>query len=53
MTFRFFANPHLHFGPGTINRLSELVTFHGKTLLLITGAQSLQKTNHWPRLLDA
>lgn len=53
MAFRFIANPHLHFGPGTINRLPELVPPHGNTLLLITGAQSLQKSNHWPRLLDA
>lgn len=53
MAFNFFANPHLHFGPGTINRLPELITSHGKTLLLITGARSLQKSDHWPRLLDA
>ncbi len=53
MAFNFFANPHLHFGPGHINRLPELITFHGNTLLLITGARSLQKSDHWPRVMNA
>jgi alcohol dehydrogenase class IV len=53
MAFRFFSNPQLHFGPGTISRLPGLVTSQGKTLLLITGARSLQKNGGLQRCLDA
>jgi alcohol dehydrogenase class IV len=53
MAFRFFSNPQLHFGPGTIHRLPGLVTSHGRSLLLITGARSLQKSDVLPRCLDA
>lgn len=52
MEFNFFANPYLHFGPGTIKLLPRMVTSHGNTLLLITGARSLRKSDHWPRILE-
>jgi len=53
MAFDFFANPKLQFGPGKIDMLPKLARGYGDTLLLITGAQSFQKTGHWPKLLKA
>ena len=52
MEFDFFANHLVQFGPGKIDRLPELVGLYGDTLLLITGAGSFQKSEHWPQLLN-
>lgn len=51
MEFNYSANPHLQFGPGKIDQLPKLARFYGDTLLLITGSQSFQKSDHWPKLL--
>jgi len=42
MEFNFFANHHVQFGPGKIDRLPELVKLFGNTLLLITGGKSFK-----------
>lgn len=50
MEFDFFTNPHLQFGPGKMETLAEQASQYGKTLLLITGAESFKKSDHWPTL---
>ncbi|MCP4673859.1 MAG: iron-containing alcohol dehydrogenase [Desulfobacula sp.] len=52
MEFIFFANHHVQFGPGKIGQLPKLVRLYGKTLLLITGTESFQKSDHWPQLFS-
>ncbi len=51
MEFNFFSNPHVQFGAGKIDRLPELAKVYGNTLLLITGAESFPKSDHWSLLL--
>lgn len=51
MEFNFSANPQVLFGPGKIDQLPGLAGRYGNTLLLITGAESFQKSDHWPWLL--
>jgi alcohol dehydrogenase class IV len=53
MEFNFFANSLVQFGQGKIDRFPELAAFYGNTLLLITGAKSFQKSEHWQKLLMA
>ncbi|OGR15502.1 MAG: hypothetical protein A2097_05495 [Desulfobacula sp. GWF2_41_7] len=53
MEFNYSANPHIQFGPGKIDQLPKLARFYGDSLLLITGTESFQKSDHWPKLLKA
>lgn len=39
--------PRIEFGPGSINKLPELAACYGNTLLLVTGARSLQQSGAW------
>lgn len=39
--------PRIEFGPGSINKLAELAARYGNTLLLVTGARSLQQSGAW------
>jgi alcohol dehydrogenase class IV len=52
MEFNFVANHNVQFGPGKIDQLPKLVRLYGNILLLITGAGSFQKSDHWPQLLN-
>ena len=40
--------PRIEFGPGSINKLPALAAFYGNTILLVTGAKSLQQSGAWP-----
>jgi len=40
--------PRIEFGPGSINKLPALAALYGKTMLLVTGAKSLQQSAAWP-----
>lgn len=51
MDFTFFSNPQLQFGPGKRSMLPGLIKNYGNRLLLITGAESFQKSDYWPLLL--
>lgn len=51
MEFNFFSNPHLEFGPGKLAKLPKLASRYGKNLLLITGAESFEKSDHGQTLL--
>lgn len=48
--FSFARTPELHFGPGSISRLPELITRFGTRLLLVTGGASLPQSPRWPGL---
>ena len=39
--------PRIEFGPGSINKLPQLAARYGNTLLLVTGARSLQQSGAW------
>ena len=43
--------PRIVFGPGQIGQLPTLARQYGKQALLITGAHSFRKSEHWDRLL--
>ena len=51
MEFNFFSNHNVQFGAGKRDQLPKLAEFYGDTLLLITGAESLRKSDKWPQLL--
>ena len=40
--------PRIEFGAGSINQLPTLARSFGKTILLVTGARSLQDSGAWP-----
>jgi len=40
--------PRIEFGPGSINRLPALAALYGDTILLVSGAKSLQQSGAWP-----
>jgi alcohol dehydrogenase len=45
--FSIVRFPRIEFGPGSINRLPALAARYGHTLLLVTGAKSLQRSGAW------
>lgn len=44
--------PRIEFGPGSIQRLPDLLAGYGTRALLVTGAGSLQRSAVWERLAD-
>ncbi|MCB1774770.1 MAG: iron-containing alcohol dehydrogenase [Gammaproteobacteria bacterium] len=52
-SFEVARLPEIHFGSGTFDRLPEILQRYGRSVLLVTGAASLQRTPRWQRLLDA
>lgn len=51
--FSFAKIPALHFGPGKICLLPELISQQGnRRVLLVTGGRSLQASGHLERILD-
>lgn len=51
--FKFTANSQLYFGEAKFKLLPKLVACFGTNLLLVSGAESFQKTNHYQWLSDA
>lgn len=39
--------PRLIFGPGTIGRLGEIVAPFGRSALLVTGSEALERSDSW------
>jgi alcohol dehydrogenase class IV len=50
--FNFASTPHLYFGAGKRNVLSDVVRTYGSKILLITGGHSLQSSTQGKQLLD-
>ena len=44
--------PRIEFGPGSINKLPDLAARYGRTLLLVTGARSLQQSGAWSSIVQ-
>ena len=49
--FTFFAMPRLIVGPGTLGRLGAMAALFGKTALLVTGSESLERSGHLSSML--
>jgi len=45
--------PRIEFGASTVKKLPELATAYGNTVLLVTGAHSLDQSGVWPALEQA
>ncbi|MBF0517284.1 MAG: iron-containing alcohol dehydrogenase [Nitrospirae bacterium] len=52
-TFNFAKTPAIYFGTGVFNKLPTLVSRLGKTVLLVTGGASLQKSGRLDKLCSA
>jgi len=50
--FRFARLPLIHFGGGKINELPGIVSYFGKSILLVTGARSFIDSRRAGRLFD-
>jgi alcohol dehydrogenase len=51
--FTFTPLPRLFFGIGRVAELSRIIHQYGNTVLLVLGANSFRKTDHWPRMQEA
>ena len=51
--FSFTPLPRLYFGIGRITELPRLLQEYGNDVLLLLGAESFRKTDHWPQLKEA
>jgi len=51
--FTFTPLPRLFFGIGRVTELSRILNEYGNTVLLVLGANSFRKTDHWPNLQQA
>lgn len=49
--FSFSGMPRLNFGAGAIGSLGEYAVSFGKRVLLVTGAASLERSGHLPRMV--
>ena len=49
--FKFARIPHIYFGPGKINLLTNLAEQYGNKVLLVTGSQSLEQSGKLDVLL--
>ena len=50
--FSLLPLPAIHFGVGRFSRLAELAGTFGKNILVVTGAQALQRSGHLSELMD-
>jgi alcohol dehydrogenase len=46
-SFSIARFPRIEFGPGSLEKLPALISRYGKTVLLVTGAGSLQRSGVW------
>jgi len=45
--------PRIEFGRGVFTKLDKIIAGYGQHVLIVTGAGSLQATEHWPLLLNS
>jgi len=50
-SFAFSAMPRLIVGPGTIGRIGEIAASYGKSALLVTGSEALERSGHLSQML--
>ncbi len=50
--FNFARLPKIYFGGGKINELPEIISYYGKSVLLVTGARSFMDSRRAGRLFD-
>ena len=53
LPFSIARLPRIEFGRGVFNKTAKLVSSFGKHVLIVTGAASLQKTEHWSLLISS
>ncbi len=49
--FTFSAMPRLIVGPGTIGRIGQIAASFGKSVLLVTGSEALERSGHLSQML--
>jgi len=49
-SFTISLLPKIEFGPGCFNKLPELLAQYGQKILLVTGKQSIESSDHWQLL---
>lgn len=52
-TFQVARLPEIHFGPGAVSKLADILAGYGERVLLVTGQSSFQNSDRWRPLLDA
>jgi hypothetical protein len=50
-SFAFSAMPRLIFGPGVIGRIGEIAASFGKSALLVTGSEALERSGNLSHIL--
>lgn len=53
LAFSVARLPRIEFGPGSFNRVPDLIDQFGKLALLVTGARSFAASAHWTHLTEA
>jgi alcohol dehydrogenase class IV len=53
LNFNFARIPEIHFGPGKIDSLPDLVLRYGSTVILLTGASSFRKSDKFDYLVKS
>lgn len=53
MNFEFYNPTHLIFGAGTLSRLGEVVSKHGKKALVVTGGGSVKQSGVFNRAVES
>ncbi|NOY66873.1 MAG: iron-containing alcohol dehydrogenase [Gammaproteobacteria bacterium] len=45
--------PRIEFGQGKLSTLTSTIKKYGNKILLVTGRQSIEKSNHWQSIIDS
>jgi alcohol dehydrogenase class IV len=51
--FDFYRTPKLIFGPGRVKELGQIVASYASEVLVVTGADSLERTGNWKRCTES